>query len=214
MPGRLRAPQAEREVKRRVATDWLKLREEYLRSPTGLNALADRHGISRGQVKSLAARQGWAAEKNAAKAAAKPGEAAPRARASPAARDPDADSQLLARYKAIGDHLTDQLARAVGELDKQVLRHKRKTRELVYGEEGPRAKPVEEKVEESCELEIVGATVSCEGLHKLSATLKNLSDLAKAGCADEQSVALVAGLMKKLDEEAAREEGPHAVPDP
>lgn len=189
-----------------MATDWLKLKEEYLRSTAGLNALADRHSLSRSQVKQRAAGEGWAAEKRAAQAAGAAAAAPQAAR--------EAETPLLARYRAIGDQLTDQLARAVGQLDKQVLRRTRKTRELVYDEQGARAKPVEETVEESCELEIVDATVSCEGLHKLSATLKNLSDLAKAGCADEQSVNLVAELMKKLDEEAAREEAPHAVSDP
>ena len=159
-------------MKRRVATDWLKLKEEYLRSTAGLNALADRHGIGRKRVQTLAAKQGWAAEKRAAKAKATQGEAASRKQPT---QQPPASTQRLARLKAIGDQLTEQLARAAGEQE---------------------------------------ARVSCEGLHKLSITLKNLSDLAKAGNPDEQSVALVAELMKKLDEEAAREEAPHAVPDP
>ncbi len=118
---------------------------------------------------------------------------------------PDADT--LARLRAISGQLTDQLARAAGQLDKQVLKHRRKTRELVYDGGDPRAKPVEETVEEHCELEIVDVPVSCEGLQRLSSALKNLSDIVKTGGGDEQSVGMVAALMKKLDDEAAKGDG-------
>lgn len=114
------------------------------------------------------------------------------------------DANTLARLRAISEQLTNQLARAAGQLDKQVLKHKRKTRELVYDGGDPRAKPVEETVEETCEIEIVDVPVSCEGLHRLSTTLKNLSDIVKTGGGDEQSVGMVAALMKKLDDEAAK----------
>ena len=50
------------------------------------------------------------------------------------------------------------------------------------------------------------APVSCEGLQRLASTLKNLNDILKTGGGDEQSVGMVAALMKKLDEAAMKEE--------
>ena len=115
-------------------------------------------------------------------------------------------SDRIARLMAIGDRLTEQLARATVELDKQVLRQRRKTREMVYEGADARGKPVEETVQENIELEIVDATVNCAGLQKLSATLKNLREAAQANAGDEQSVGMVAELMRKLDDEAGRED--------
>ena len=126
---------------------------------------------------------------------------------SPAAETPAAQAERRAKLMAISDRLTDQLARATVELDKQVLRHKRKTREVVYDGPEAKGKPVEETVEENYHLEIVDAPVNCAGLQKLSATLKNLREAARATDGDEQSVGRVAELMKKLDDEAAREDG-------
>ena len=126
---------------------------------------------------------------------------------SPPAETPAAQAERRAKLMAISDRLTDQLARATVELDKQVLRHKRKTREVVYDGPEAKGKPVEETVEENYHLEIVDAPVNCSGLQKLSATLKNLREAARATDGDEQSVGRVAELMKKLDDEAAREDG-------
>ena len=51
-----------------------------------------------------------------------------------------------------------------------------------------------------------GQTDDCAGLQKLVATLKSLREIALDDDGDAQSVGMVAELMKKLDEEAAREE--------
>ena len=160
----------------------------------------------------MAAREGWAALKRAqrlldAAQAATPG-APPQPCGEPAAVDAAGygKAERMARLIAIGDQLTDQLARATVELDKQVLRHKRKTREVVYDGPEARGKPVEETVEENYHLEIVDAPVNCAGLQKLSATLKNLRDAARATDGEAQGVGMVAELMRKLDDDA-REEG-------
>ena len=53
---------------------------------------------------------------------------------------------------------------------------------------------------------VSGKTEDCAELQKLVATLKNLREIALDDDGDAQSVGMVAELMKKLDEEAAREE--------
>ena len=195
-----------------MATDWLKLQTEYLQSDLSLRALARLRGVSPTALGRVAAREGSAALKRAqrlldAAQAATPG-APPQPCGEPAAVDAAGygKAERMARLIAIGDQLTDQLARATVELDKQVLRHKRKTREVVYDGPEARGKPVEETVEENYHLEIVDAPVNCAGLQKLSATLKNLRDAARATDGEAQGVGMVAELMRKLDDDA-REEG-------
>ncbi|HNW87665.1 MAG TPA: hypothetical protein PLP25_01570 [Candidatus Limiplasma sp.] len=198
-----------------MATDWLKMQDEYLRTPISLRDLAAQYGVSRNQLQKVASSEGWAAMKRAGTLLKAIELEIPvlDAPATAAATEGNGESSLvathterLAKLMAIGDQLTDQLARATVELDKQIVKHKRKKRELVYDGPEARSKPVEENVEEKYELEIVDTTVNCTGLQKLSATLRNLREVANAGGGETQSVDKVAQLMQKLDVEAAKED--------
>lgn len=212
-----------------MATDWLKLQDEYLHTAIALKALARQHGVPYTELQEVAACESWVAMKRAQRALAakqssptngansapkNPHQATKCAPQSPElalkttviTADQSDHTDRIARLRAIGDRLTDQLARATIELDKQVLKHKRKTREVVYDGLDAKGKPVEETVEENYELEIVDATVSCSGLQKLSATLKNLREATMADAGDGQSVGMVAELMKRLDDETGRGE--------
>ena len=216
-----------------MATDWLKLLNEYLDTPFSLRWLADKYEVSRTTLQRYAAREHWAAIKQArltlektapmaqgniatdaiardaamkrsgtVESALAASKRSARGDNSPAAGKGDRLAQLL----AIGDQLMVQLARATGELDKQTLKRKRKTREVVYDGAESRGKPVEETVEENYELQIVDGTVDCGGLQKLSATLKNLREVALSHHADEDSTSRVQALMSRLDDDAAGEE--------
>ena len=176
-----------------MATDWLKLRNEYLQSSLSLRKLAEKHGVNYSTLKSRAARERWAQSR-----------AARTARAAPSAREAD----RLAQLKAIGDRLTAQLARATGELDKQTVKHRRKTREVTYDDREAAGKPVMETVEERVLLEVVDAPVDSMGLKRLSATLKILREVAVAEGGGGQALAQVEALMRRLDEEAGKEDAP------
>lgn len=198
-----------------MATDWLTLENEYIGTEISLRGLAEKYGLSKSTVEKTAAREGWAAMKRARRALDVAPEGAPQEEALAAAAVPPeggapvaSHTERIARLMAIGDRLTAQLELAAMELNKQVVKHKRKTRELVYEGEDARGKPVEENVEENYQLEIVDGPVNCAGLQKLSATLKNLREAAQAGAETGQSVGMVAELMRRLDEEAARGEEP------
>ncbi len=113
-----------------------------------------------------------------------------------------------AQLTAIGDRLTALLAQATSELDKQVLLHKRRTREMTYEDPQGKGKPIEETVEERVQLEVVDAPVNSMGLKHLSDALKILREVTRADSGSGESVRLVAQLMQKLDDESrfAREE--------
>ncbi len=177
-----------------MATDWQKLRNEYLQTSLSLRALAGRHGVAPSTLRNRAAREGWAQTR--------------RARQTEEAAAPACDADRMAQLKAIGDRLTAQLARATDELDKQIVRHKRKVREMTYDDPEASGRPVMETVEERVLLEVVDAPVDSMGLKRLSATLKILRDVAKADGDGEQGVAQVEELMRRLDTEAGKEGGP------
>ena len=191
------------------------MQDEYLRTPISLRDLAARYGVSRNQLQKVASSERWATMKRAGTLlkATELETPVPDAPSAAAATEESGETppiathtERLAKLMAIGDQLTDQLARATVELDNQIVKHKRKKRELVYDGPETRSKPVEENVEENYELEIVDATVNCTGLQKLSATLRNLREVANAGGGEAQSVDKVTQLMQKLDVEAAKED--------
>jgi hypothetical protein len=177
-----------------VATDWQKLRNEYLQTSLSIRRLAEKNGVSPSALQKHAAREGWAQDRRA------------RRTEDPAAAACEADR--MAQLKAIGDRLTAQLARATDELDKQIVRHKRKVREMTYDDPEASGKPVMETVEERVLLEVVDAPVDSMGLKRLSATLKILRDVTKADGDGEQAVTQVEELMRRLDAEAGKENGP------
>ncbi|MEA4998647.1 MAG: hypothetical protein VB087_04575 [Candidatus Limiplasma sp.] len=126
---------------------------------------------------------------------------------------PGGEDACRARLVAIRDQLTEQLARATGELDKQVLLRRCKTRAIEYGGEDARGKPVEEVTREETELTIVDATVDSAGLQRLSATLKTLTGVVQAGDVKSLGVEMVAALMRRLDAEAAGLTETETMPD-
>ncbi len=183
--------------------DWQALQTEYLQTGIGLDRLAERHGVKRAELRRRAALEGWTALKKAQRLIAI---------ASVTQENPPmnaallTDAQRLEQLKTIRDRLTIQLERATGQLDKQVLLHKRKRREMIYDDPLGKGKPVEETVEENVLLEVVDAPVNSASLQRLSAALKTLREITQADQGDGRGTELVAELMRKLDEEAAREE--------
>jgi hypothetical protein len=215
-----------------VATDWLKVQSEYLHTPVSLQRLAEKHGISHSTLKRRAAKEGWAAQKKAGKTLADepatPCEtafgvvpvgngcsgtgyaAAAWETVAPYDTSPVCDTGRLTQLQAIGDQLTAQLAQAVKDLNKQVVQHKRRTKEMTYGDLESHGKPIEETTEEEVLSETIEVPVSSLGVHRLSTALKILREVTLADSGDGQSLKLVAELMKKLDSEAGKEAEAHA----
>ncbi len=187
-----------------METDWQKLRTEYLQTSTSLRRLAEQNGVSCSQLQKRASQEGWHQTKLAMRA---PKEQRPADCKAPQSPSPDASGiGRQQKLQAICDRLTVQLARATDELNLQALHHKRKTREITYDE--ARGKPVEETTDEREQLEKVDALVDSLGLQRLSASLKTLLEVTRLDRDDEQGIALVSELMKKLDAEAEREKPP------
>jgi hypothetical protein len=196
-----------------VATDWLKLRNEYLQSDVSLRKLAEIHGVCYSTLKSRAARERWAQARRDRQARQSGPPANERRRAARLRQIPDAPpitdgSDGMAQLKAIRDQLTAQLARATGELDKQIVRHRRKTREICYDDQEAAGKPVLETVEERVLLEVVDAPVDSMSLKRLSATLKILRDVTREDGDGALALARVEDLMNRLDAEAGKEDAP------
>jgi len=186
-----------------VNIDWQALQTEYLQTGVGLDRLADRHGVKRAELRRRAALEGWTALKKAQKLIATTSVT----QESPSTNTTFlTDAQRLEQLKTIRDRLTVQLELATGQLDKQVLLHKRKRREMTYDDPLGRGKPVEETVEENVLLEVVDAPVNSASLQRLSAALKTLREITQADQSDGRATELVTELMRKLDEESAREE--------
>ena len=76
---------------------------------------------------------------------------------------------------------------------------------MTYDDPQGKGKPVEETVEEHTQAEVVETLINGANLHRLSAALKILNEMTREDAGDGRGEALGAELMRKLDEEAARE---------
>ncbi len=169
-------------------------------------ATGERHGGT--GIKRAAPRRGRAVAKaNEAEAAATPRRQRTRPQRDhlPGGEPPAlVGADTIVRLRAISGQLTDQLAIAATQLDKQVVVSKRSAPKAKGEHARPCAGQGGEAAGDGGGFEIVKTLVSCEKLQRLSSTLKNLNDIVKTGGGDEQSVGMVAALMKKLDDEAAK----------
>lgn len=189
-----------------MGTDWEGLLSAYLQSPGGLRRLAQEAGVGYGALQKRATAEGWAQLKRARQVLVAQEPQPATAQPEPGAADAgvtDANApDRRTRLQVISDQLTAQLMRATGELDKQTLKHRRKTRETSY-DDGAHGKPVLVTEEEREQLEVVSAPVDNAGLQRLSVALKNLCDVVtREGEGNGQSLQKVAALMERLDAEA------------
>lgn len=183
--------------------DWNALATEYVQTGVTLKALSEKHGAPLNRVRQHCAAEHWVQLRSAwRQIAAVP--ALPQQASEPHTPiQTEGQDDPIARMEAIRAQLTALLARAAGELDKQVLVQKSRRKEVTYDDSQGKGKPVEETVEESLRLEVVDALVNCMGLQRLSAALKTLRDVAQANAGSAAGTDRVAELMRRLDEEAA-----------
>ena len=183
--------------------DWKALATEYVQTGISLKELGAKYGAPLPRVKQRCAAEHWVQLRSAwRQIAAVPALPPQVSETRPSPRTEEADDPMIP-LEAIRAQLTVLLARAAGELDKQVLVHKSRRKEVTYDDAQGKGKPVEETVEENLRLEVVDALVNCMGLQHLSNALKTLREVAQANAGSAVGTDRVAELMRRLDEEAA-----------
>ena len=157
-----------------MAIDWISVRSQYVNGHVSLRELAKETGVSYSQIAKVAAKEKWADMR---------GEQ--RIKVESTANQIIADSMaqdiaqtVVDRAKTLldlGDQLAAQIQRAIGELDRKMVKSKTRTKHVVYDEKC--CKPKEETLEEAEDIVVADGIVDRQGLQQLTAALKNLRDV-------------------------------------
>ena len=154
--------------------DWVSIKADYVSGGVSYRELAEKHGVPLGSIKRHAATEGWAANRT---------ETEPKRYQKTVQKIIDRKStreaDRLSRLLSIGDKLAEKLEQATAELDRQLIRNKKKTRTITYGDEKAPGKPTKEIIDEDEILAVMPAPIDWLGVQQLSSALKNLHEVIK-----------------------------------
>ena len=154
-----------------MAVDLQEIKNEYISTKISMRKLSEKHTVPIDTIKKAAAKEGWTNER--AKIAPRLHQKTVQKVIEKAATK---EANRIVNLMTIGDEIAIKLERAVAELG-EVYITKRKTYRDVETEDGNK-----ERVEETQDIATHGeAIVDPASIRALSATLKNLRDVAQAG---------------------------------
>lgn len=158
-----------------MADSWLKIKNDYINGGGSYRKLAEKHQVSFQTLRQRAKAEGWVAlrEKQRHKISTRTAQKT-------AEKVAEREANRIANILRMSDSLSEQLDRAIGELDRQMVKNKTKVREVEYGGGDAMGKPVSETITETEEVEIVEGSIDRQGLQQLSIALKNIKDTITA----------------------------------
>lgn len=154
-----------------AAVDWLKIKNEYINGGGSYRKLAEKYGVSFATLRRKAKDEDWVSLKNkqqykvSTKLAQKTAE-----------KIAEQEANRMVKLLRMADRLGAQLDRAIGELDRQMVKNKRKHREIEYKDPKAPGRPTKEVIKETEQIEVVSGSIDRAGLQQLSMALKNLKD--------------------------------------
>lgn len=145
--------------------DWLAIKTEYITTDTSYRKLAEKYGVSRGQIYKAGGEEGWVElrEQYRSKTIAKTVEKISEKKARQAAKVGD-----------LADKLLIKLEQAIEELDQTMVTHKVKTRDIEYGDQTAKGKPTHEVITEEEKVLAMASVVDRGGLRLIASALKDL----------------------------------------
>lgn len=180
--------------------DWVSIKAEYVATDISLRALADKHGVSFSSIGKKAMREHWRDERTEIGKKVET-----RVKQKLVSASVSEKVNRVSRLLTISDALAEKLEQAATELDRKLVTQKRKTKTVEYGAESAKGKPVKEVITEEEVLAVVEAPIDRLGIQQLSATLKNLHDIAKVNeqAGDDEALAkaraLLGGVKSAID---------------
>lgn len=168
--------------------DWIKIRTDYINGGGSYRTLAEKYKISPTSVGKRAAKEGWTHLKKSQyeitskKVAQKTAE-----------RVAEKEANRAVKLLAMADKLGAQIDRAIGELDRQIVKRKTRTRKVEYKDSGAPGKPTKETIVDKEDIEVAEGVIDRLGLQQISNALKNISDTIQAldGTGDSEGVQII-----------------------
>ena len=149
--------------------DWVKLKTEYITSEkASYRKLAEKYGVHYQSICARSKAEGWIQlrEQYHNRALTKAVKQVENKRVRQAAKVSDLADKLLIKVE-----------QAIDELDRTMVTHKTKIKEVKYGDHNAKGKPTKEVIREEEELISVETIIDRAGLRMISAALKDLQTI-------------------------------------
>lgn len=182
-----------------IATaDYSKLKTEYLRGNISYRELAKKHGVSFSTLRKVAAKEHWTELRNktGAKRDIKIVDSLSETEAKKAV-------DKLTRVSDLTDRLLDKLEQAIEELDIQLYKDVKKTKEIEYNNEKRPDKPTKEIIHEEEKVIEIKTIVDRSGLKAIASSLRDIKEIQmlKSELDKMEQMARIAKLQKEAQEE-------------
>nr|DAI35530.1 MAG TPA: Protein of unknown function (DUF1804) [Caudoviricetes sp.] len=155
-----------------MAVDWLKIRNDYINGGGSYRKLAEKYSVSFATLRDRAIKENWKSARDRQR-----NKVVTKTEQKTAEKIAEQEADRIARLLSMSDRLGEQLDRAIGELNRQMVRSKVKYREIEYNDPGAPGKPTKETINEEEAIEVVEGTIDRLGLQQISVALKNLRDV-------------------------------------
>ncbi len=155
-----------------MLVDWLTIKTEYINSNISQRDIAKKYNVSFSTLQVRARKEKWTEER---KKQYDEIEASVRQKALDVISKQKIDR--VTKLLTISDALVEQLETATQQLNKQMIRNKRKKRTVEYKDSKAMGKPTKEIIEENEELVVVPGIIDRLGLQQISNALKNIKDV-------------------------------------
>lgn len=151
---------------------WVAIEHEYVtdirKKPCSLETLSKKYSIPIDTLKDRCARDGWVKKRT---------DYTQRTLQKAQEKASDKDADRIARLLQIADMATDKAEQALGELERYVVRDKKKVRTVEYKDNMAIGKPTKEVIDETEHINIASGPVDRLGLSQVTNALKNIKEL-------------------------------------
>lgn len=161
-----------RKSERSESVSWINIEHEYVtdirKKPCTLEELAAKHNIPLKTLKDRCAKGGWVRKR-----AEYVRETCQKAKE----KSSDADADRIVRLLQIADMATDKAEQALNELERYVVRDKRKVRTVEYKDKTAIGKPTKEIIDEKESVRTEMGPIDRLGLSQVTNALRNIKEL-------------------------------------
>jgi hypothetical protein len=178
--------------------DWKRIKAEYVAGGISLRKLSDKYGVSFStiQKKSMEEKWGELRKKSGRKSEEKIIDAVSSKEAKKAVKK-------LSRVVDLTDKLLDKIEQAIEELDIQLYKDVKKTKEIEYNNEKRPDKPTKEIIHEEEKVIEIKTIVDRSGLKAIASSLRDIKEIQmlKSELDNKEQEARIAKLQKEAQEE-------------
>ena len=171
--------------------DWIAIKNEYINTNISYRKLADKYHISFSTLEKTARKEEWSKQRKE-----QCDKIETKVRQKTADKIAEKKADALSRVATAAEALLGKIEEATEQLDRHLVKNKKKTRTIEYKNEMRPDKSTKEIIEETEKTEFVSGDIDRTGLKMVVGALKDLKDVLK----DDMGKPANNGILEELKE--------------